>query len=176
MRKYLMPDYIFDRFSDVTPEFLARIGVRALIIDIDNTLVTYDDAEPPEHVLSWFSALKGAGISASLVSNNTHERVNLFNRSLGLDVYPDSGKPSTKPLLLAMAAMGSSANDTAVLGDQLLTDVLAGKRLGLRAIVVPPIKDKKTMFFRFKRMLERPFIRRFYLEQKKPDKNTAEKR
>ena len=48
-----------------------------------------------------------------------------------------------------------------VLGDQLLTDALAGKRLGLRVLIVPPIKDKTTLFFRFKRLCERPIIRRF---------------
>jgi len=156
-----MPDFMFEKFTEVTPEFLSKIGVRALIIDVDNTLVTYDDAEPPEEVKLWLSALKDAGISAALVSNNTHERITVFNRSLGLHAYPNSKKPSKKPILAAMAAMGSSPEDTAILGDQLLTDVFAGKRLGLRAIVVPPIKDKKTLFFRLKRLLERPYIRRY---------------
>ena len=44
--KYLLPDHLFGSFSEVTPEFLASLGVRALMCDIDNTLVTYNDAEP----------------------------------------------------------------------------------------------------------------------------------
>ena len=60
-----------------------------------------------------------------------------------------------------MERLGASRDETAVLGDQLLTDAFAGKRLGLRAIIVPPIKDKTNAFFRFKRFLERKYIRRY---------------
>lgn len=165
MRKYLMPDYMFDRFDDITPEFLAQIGVRGLIIDIDNTLVTYDDAEPTAAVHKWFDGLRGAGITAALVSNNGHARVTSFNVPLALPAYPNSKKPSRRALRRAMADMGRKPEETAMLGDQLLTDVLAAKRLGIRAIVVPPIKDKKSLFFRVKRGIERPYIRRFQKER-----------
>ncbi|NLK38683.1 MAG: YqeG family HAD IIIA-type phosphatase [Clostridiales bacterium] len=161
MRKYLMPDYMFDRFDEITPAFLKKIGVRGLIIDIDNTLVTYDDVEPPSAVREWFGQLSDAGISAALVSNNTPYRVEAFNKTLRLPAYPDSKKPSVRSLLSAMKAMGTTHEETAMLGDQLLTDVWAAKRLGLCAIVVPPIKDKRTLLFRVKRMIERPYIRRF---------------
>ena len=66
-----------------------------------------------------------------------------------------------------MEAMGTTYADTAVLGDQIFTDVLAGKRLGLRCILVKPIKDKKSLFFFFKRLLEKPFL---YLYKKKRHK------
>ena len=55
--KYLLPDHLFGSFADVTPAFLSSVGIRALLCDIDNTLVTYDDAEPTPEVLSWFDAL-----------------------------------------------------------------------------------------------------------------------
>jgi predicted HAD superfamily phosphohydrolase YqeG len=57
-----------------------------------------------------------------------------------------------------MAAMGTTCSETAVLGDQIFTDILAGKRLGLHCILVKPINDKKTPFFIIKRLLEKPFI------------------
>ena len=85
----------------------------------------------------------------------------LFNRTLGLDAYPDSGKPKGKTLRIAMGKMGSDETNTAVLGDQLLTDALAGHLLGLPALIVPPIKDKTTLFFRFKRWLEKPYIKKY---------------
>jgi len=87
--------------------------------------------------------------------------VELFNRSLGLPAYPDSGKPSSRSLLAAMAEMGVSPQETAGLGDQLLTDTLAVHRLDMISIIVPPIKDKTNLFFRFKRLCERPFIRKY---------------
>lgn len=166
LRYLLTPDYMLEKYSDISPEFLLGLGIRALLIDIDNTLAPYEQPEPDEVTVAWFDALRAAGISASLISNNHPPRVELFNEKLGLDAYPDSHKPSGKVLKVAMQKMGSDATNTAVIGDQLLTDALAAHRLGLRAIIVPPIKDKTSLFFKFKRWLERPYIRRYKKEHK----------
>ena len=157
----LTPDYMFNTFDEITPEFLESIGIKALLIDIDNTLAPYEQPEPDERIKGWFEGLRAAGISASLISNNHAPRVELFNRSLGLYAYPDSKKPSGKSIIDAMKKMGSTPNDTAALGDQLLTDTLAAHRLCLVSIIVPPIKDRTDAFFRFKRELERPYIRKY---------------
>lgn len=160
--KYLLtPDYMFDTFDMVSVDFLRSIGVSALLIDIDNTLAPYEQPEPDERIINWFAALSAAGISASLISNNHPPRVELFNESLGLPAYPDSGKPKSGTLITAMEKMGSDCSNTAVLGDQLLTDALAAHRLGLKALIVPPIKDKTTLFFKFKRWVEKPYIKRY---------------
>ena len=158
---YLTPTYMFAHYDDVTPEFLSKHGIRALLIDIDNTLAPYEQPDPDERIHAWFDLLAENGIKAALVSNNHAPRVELFNRTLGLDAYPDSGKPKGKILRVAMEKMGSDESNTAVLGDQLLTDALAGHLLGLRALIVPPIKDKTTLFFRFKRWLEKPYIKKY---------------
>ena len=161
MKNYLTPDYMFATFDEVTPAFLQSIGVRALLIDIDNTLAPYEEPDPSPKILNWFAELEKAGIRAALVSNNHAPRVERFNKPLGLIAYPDSGKPSRKTLERAMKELGVSHAETAMLGDQLLTDCFAGKHIGLRAIIVPPIKDKINLFFRSKRLLERPFIRKY---------------
>ena len=117
--------------------------------------------EPDENIKNWFKTLAKNEIFATLVSNNDRERVELFNATLGLPAYYKSGKPFAKNLKKAMAAMGTDKTNTAMLGDQLLTDCFAGKHIGLRSIIVPPIKDKTNLFFRSKRFLERPFIRKY---------------
>ena len=161
MRDCLTPDYMFASYKEVTPEFLRSIGVRALLVDIDNTLAPYEEPDPsPEHH-AWLAALSAAGICVALVSNNHRERVERFNRTLRLLAYADSKKPHRKTLLLAMKTLGVSLSETAMLGDQLLTDAYAGKHIGLSAIIVPPIRDKRNLFFRFKRRCERPFIRKY---------------
>ena len=159
--RLLTPDYMFHTFDEITPAWLLSKGICALLIDIDNTIAPYEQAEPDERILSWFDALKQAGIAAAFISNNDKERVERFNRALGLPAYPDAGKPKSRALLAAMQEMGSTPENTAGLGDQLLTDTLAVHRLGMPSIIVPPIKDKRTLFFRFKRLLERPFLRRY---------------
>jgi HAD superfamily phosphatase (TIGR01668 family) len=161
VKDFLTPDYMFATFDEVTPAFLQSIGVRALLIDIDNTLAPYEEPDPSQKILDWFADLEKAGIRAALVSNNHAPRVERFNKPLGLIAYPDSGKPSRKTLERAMKELGATHAETAMLGDQLLTDCFAGKHIGLRAIIVPPIKDKTNLFFRFKRVLERPFIRKY---------------
>lgn len=161
LRALLTPDYMFDSYLDVTPEFLESLGIRALLIDIDNTLAPYEQPLPDERIKGWVAALSEHGIRAALISNNHPPRVELFNTELHLDAYPDSGKPASRTLLLAMEKMGSTPENTAGLGDQLLTDTLAVHRLGMISIIVPPIKDKTSAFFRFKRLLERPYVRAY---------------
>ena len=161
MPSWLLPDYIFAKFDDITVDFLASRGIKALLIDIDNTLAPYEVAEPDERISAWFKMLRESGISATLVSNNERERVELFNRTLGLPYYYKSGKPLAKNLKKAMAAMCSDRSNTAMLGDQLLTDAVAGKHIGLTTIIVPPIRDKSNLFFRSKRALEVPTIKTY---------------
>lgn len=166
MFRVWMPDRLFPTYDAITVDFLKEQGIEALILDIDNTIAPYEVAEPDERALLWFAALKEAGIRASFVSNNHAPRAELFNRQLGLFVFADSKKPSGKNLRRAMEAMGSTAENTAVVGDQIFTDVWAGKRLGMRAFIVPPIKDKKNLFFRTKRLLERPIMRAYRKKHK----------
>ena len=164
---WFIPDYAFATYRDITPEFLSGIGIKALLIDIDNTLAPYEQDLPDEHITAWFNALAAAGIKATLVSNNGRERVELFNKNLGLPAYFKSGKPFAKNLKKAMRDMGSDKSNTAMLGDQVLTDVVAGRHIGLRAIIVPPIKDRTSAFFRFKRALEVPALKRYVKRAKK---------
>jgi HAD superfamily phosphatase (TIGR01668 family) len=161
-----VPDYRFEKFDDITADFLISIGINGVLLDIDNTLEPYENAHPGERVVNWLKSLALNGIKAAIVSNNDRERVELFNKELGLPAYYKSGKPSAKNLKRAMAAMGSSKSNTAVLGDQLITNVCAGKHIGLRALLVPPIKDRTSAFFRFKRALEVPKIKKFVRTQK----------
>lgn len=161
MKDNLTPDYMFGTYREITPAFLNERGIRALLIDIDNTLAPYEQPDPDDEIRAWFEALKQNGIRAALVSNNHAPRVERFNKTLGLLAFSDSGKPSKKTLERAMRELGVTHEETAVLGDQLLTDAYGGKHIGLPAIIVPPIRDKRNLFFRFKRLLERPYIRKY---------------
>lgn len=158
----LLPTFIYKDIYEITPELLHEAGIRALILDIDNTLVTYDDPKPTDTVSAWLDSMHEAGIQTAFVSNNHAARVESFCEELGCYYHADAGKPSRKYLREAMTHMGTDVNDTACVGDQLFTDVWAGKRAGMRAFLVPPIKDKRTLFFRAKRLLEKPFLRLYY--------------
>jgi HAD superfamily phosphatase (TIGR01668 family) len=159
MFEHFIPNFIFDKFDDVTPEFLKAEGISFLLIDIDNTLAPYEEPLPNERVKAWFAALDAAGIRAILVSNNHADRVELFNSQLGLPAFADCHKPSPRRMRRLMESFGATLEETSALGDQIFTDVWGAKAMGARAILVPPIRDKKTLFFRAKRLLEKPFLR-----------------
>lgn len=160
LEKLLMPDYLFDGYAQVTPEFCRSRGIRALLCDIDNTLVTYDDPEPTPELYEWFTEMEQAGVLIAFVSNNHADRVKRFNERLGYVAYADAGKPSAKRYSDAVRALGVEREEAAVLGDQLLTDAAAAHRFGVKALIVPPIKDKTTPFFKVKRFIERPYMHR----------------
>ena len=161
MKNPMMPDYMFRAFDEITPAFLRELGVKAILADIDNTLAPYEQPEPDERIKGWIASLAEAGIGIAFVSNNDWERVELFNRSLGVPAYAKSGKPFKKNLIKAMNDLGGTLETTVMLGDQLLTDALAGHNLGVKCLIVPPIRDKKNAFFKFKRWLEKPVVRKF---------------
>lgn len=161
MASIFTPDYMFASYKDVTPDFLHSIGIKALLIDIDNTLAPYEQPLPDEHIKAWFRSLSENNISAAFVSNNDAKRVDLFNSEIGIPAFSKSGKPFSKNLFAAMSILGSDVSNTAMLGDQLLTDASAGNNIKLTTIIVPPIKDKNNFFFRSKRRIEVPVIKRF---------------
>ena len=158
---YLTPDHMFATFCELTPEYLKQRGIDVLIMDIDNTLAPYEQAEPDARILSWLESMQKAGIGLAFVSNNNKERVELFNQKIGIQAHAKSGKPFGKKLRQVIRSYGSDVKHAAILGDQLLTDVFAGKHIGATAFLVPPIKDKTTAFWRIKRALEKPVIKKY---------------
>ena len=164
---FLAPDFYFETYAGASVEFLKNAGIRALVLDIDNTLEPYENAEPGEAVLAWFSALAEAGISAAFVSNNGKERVERFNKDLGNIAYYKAKKPFPAKIKRAMREMGVSKKETLFMGDQIFTDVLAARFAGIRVALVPPIKDKTDALTRFKRLLERPIMKRYHRRNQK---------
>ena len=167
MLDFLSPNYYFNRYSDVTPKFLLENGIKILLLDVDNTLAPYEQAEPDKEIMAWIGALKENGISYAFISNNSSdERIKIFNKEIGAIAYAKSGKPFAKKTIeKALESLGGDKKDAVFMGDQIFTDVCAGKFNGMRAILVPPIKDKKNLFFRFKRALEKPVLKHYFKNQ-----------
>ncbi len=160
----LTPKSFFSSIYEITPEFLKENGIKAIVSDIDNTLVTYDDPKPTEELMKWFKSLEEAGIKLAFISNNGSDRVGLFNRELGYHAFPNAHKPLIGTMLKAIDTLGEGKEHTAALGDQILTDIVAGNRAGIFTILVPPIKDKTNLFFKSKRLLERSTVKKYLKE------------
>ncbi len=161
MKFTFVPEYRFDSFDEATAEFLISIGVRGVLLDIDNTLEPYEHPTPGDHVIKWIDSLCEAGIATAIVSNNNQERLDIFNKNIGMPGFAKAGKPFPKNLYRAMEILGTNKENTIFIGDQILTDVWAAHNAGIRAILVPPINDRRDLLTRFKRVLEKPIQRKY---------------
>jgi len=156
----LRPHWYCDSVFTIPYDELYARGIRALIYDIDNTLAGYDDALPPPRTLELFDRLREKGFTVGLLSNNTHERLRGFNQHIQLPGFAPAGKPFTTTLTRLMRVMGATKRETALIGDQLFTDVWCGRRAGICAILVKPLTDKDVLWVRIKRRLERVVLKR----------------
>ena len=162
MKNYsFVPDLMFDRAFDITPEDLLSRKIRAVVLDIDNTLVTYGVAEPTEEVLNWIQSLRDNGILVAIASNNHAPRVELFNQKIGAFATCESKKPFARSVKAVCAHFQVKPEEIAVIGDQIFTDVWCARNAGSLAILVKPIPYPENLFFKCKRVLEKPFIRAY---------------
>lgn len=155
MLKKFSPNFIFNNIYEIKPDFFVNNNIGAVIFDIDDTLVANDIKEPTKELIEYFDALKEKGIKISLISNGRKERVELFNKNLNFHASYKALKPRKKPIKTALKKFGTKAENTALVGDQIFTDIYGGNRMGLKTILVTPIKNDETKFIVFKRKLEK---------------------
>ena len=159
---FITPEYLFSGAAAITPEFLKEKGITALVLDVDNTLTGHDSQQLPEAIRDWLDRMRAAGIQLAIASNNNEERVRPFAQSIGLDYVAMSCKPLTFGLARARKKFGVPKGQMAIVGDQLLTDRLAGALYGIPALVVQPMYEDFKKGIRFKRRLEKPFLARYF--------------
>ena len=154
----LIPDRIFDCYAQVTPEYLQSRGITLLLSDLDFTLAAKKTRRPDQPLRDWIAGLKAAGIDFMIVSNNrSGSRVTEFCADLGVSYQGRAGKPSTRGLEAAMARAATDRTHTAMLGDKLLTDVLAARRAGVLSLMVEPVGGAVTAWQKVLHTLQVPF-------------------
>ena len=159
--KYLFPDIRYKSINDIDVKMLSKQGIRFAILDIDNTLVPYTSPKPDEDALSFLRELKNNGIKFCFVSNNSSNRINIFNEEIGALSFSKASKPLLFGINKAMNCLGAKKDNTVLIGDQVFTDVCGGKRAQILTILVDPIKEVDSLFFRFKRYFERKIIKSY---------------
>lgn len=154
------PDCMEKDISAYPPQFFLNKSIDRVVFDLDNTIAPYDKALPDEKAITYIRSLQGAGIEVMLVSNNEKERVDVFNEGLGLFAVHKAGKPGIKGIQ-ACLEQSKNKGKAAFVGDQIFTDCLAARRAGLPCFLVDPIQPKESLFFKLKRLGEKPFVRRY---------------
>ena len=133
--------FLADNIYELTGEKLQKRGIRLLLADLDNTLVPYGVPLPDEKLKRWRDDLNRHGVTLFVLSNNRHEsRPRIFSEGLEVPYIGHSGKPKTGSFYAAMERVGVTKEQTAIVGDQIFTDVLGGNRAGVSAVLVKPIR------------------------------------
>lgn len=154
----LVPDQVFLCYAEVTPAYLKKKGITLLLSDLDFTLAPKSVRYPDQALRDWIAELADQGIQFMIVSNNrSGARVTEFCAELGVPYQGHAGKPSTRGLEAAMSRAGVGRGHTAMLGDKLLTDMLAANRAGVLALMVEPVGGAVTAWQKVLHALQRPF-------------------
>ena len=134
----ITPEYVFKDVTHITPEWLEEKGIRALVLDIDNTLTADRSQELPAEVAQWLEEMRKAGVALTIVSNGAEQRVKPFARKLGLAYLYRAAKPLPFALMVARRRMGVKRREMAMVGDQLYADRMAAALYGIPGLMVVP--------------------------------------
>lgn len=152
--KIFTPNQTFDSICDISEQMLQACGITWLALDLDNT-ITHDCCDDiPENIAKKLDEFKAGGILLAVISNNNSARVERFAAKSGLFCISNAQKPSKSGLVRAANALKKPLCEGAVVGDQIFTDVWAGKNAGMTVFLVNPLGKDLGRFVRFKRRLE----------------------
>lgn len=154
MPPLLYPDIYVKSILDISIHMLEQLDIKAFIMDLDNTLTEWNSNEISDDILDWFVRMKAEGYKACILSNNGEQRVITVAQKLGIPYIYRAHKPSRRAFYRAVELMQVHKAQTAVVGDQIFTDVLGGNRAGLFTILVSPIARREFAGTKISRVLE----------------------
>ena len=157
-----LPDLILNKITDLSLDILKKMNIKGILLDVDSTLAEHGRQVPYEGVLEWLDMMQKNGIKLMILSNNNPQRVKPFADMLKLPFAADGLKPLPFKAKKAAEAMGISIKETALAGDQVYTDILAGNLAGMKTILLQIPDIKESRFFQFKRAMEKPVRRAYY--------------
>ncbi|MGG0716408.1 YqeG family HAD IIIA-type phosphatase [Robertmurraya massiliosenegalensis] len=161
MLKKFLPNQHVKSIFQITPESLKEQGIKGIITDLDNTLVEWDRPNATPKLTEWFENMRKENIRITIVSNNNRGRVQAFSDPLNIPFIFQARKPLVRAFHKAVKDMGLKKEETVVIGDQLLTDVLGGNRGGFHTVLVVPVASTDGFWTKFNRMIERQILNWF---------------
>ncbi|MEN6520636.1 MAG: YqeG family HAD IIIA-type phosphatase [Armatimonadota bacterium] len=141
--------------ADVDLDDLVSRGIKAIMLDLDNTILPWKDRIAPVQSAEWVRNALDLGIKLCIASNTRNPgRLRAVAGELGIPCRDKLIKPRRKGLREVMESMGATPETTAIIGDQILTDIIGGNRLSILTILVKPMHDKEFIGTKFSRLLE----------------------
>ena len=154
MYKYFYPDMYSLSIYDIPYHSLRSSGIKHLLFDADNTVCAVGVSEPGVETAFFFCKLRDMGFNICILSNGKADRVARFAKALDVPFVAKAKKPLKRGANLALAALGAGASETAVIGDQIFTDIWCGKRHKCYTVLVKPISDAEEWYIKLKRFFE----------------------
>lgn len=161
MLNFLRPDEYHSSIFEIDKIKLSQKGIKGIIIDLDNTLVPWNENHITQELHNWFDSFKSDNFKFCVVSNNTFSRGEPFAKEYKLPIVSSAKKPGKSSFKKAMKILGTGMDETTVVGDQLFTDVLGGKRIGLYTILVQPMSNNEFWGTKIVRKVEKFIINRW---------------
>ena len=149
------PTWMVKTIYAVSPDQLRARGIRAVFSDLDNTLIAWNNPDGTPELRQWMTALKEAGIPLIVISNNSKDRVAKATKNLDLPFVSRSLKPLSFGIERARTKLGLKKSEVVMVGDQLMTDMLAAHEAGVRSILVQPLLNTDKWDTRINRFFER---------------------
>lgn len=166
----LYPNKYFNKVEEITIEFLQKNKIKALILDIDNTLIDYNRKMSP-NIKNWVKDLKGQGMKLYILSNtNNKEKVEEVAKTLEIPYRNLAKKPFKSGFLGVQKELKEKSENIGVVGDQIFTDIIGGNRCKMFTILVDPIDKKDFWYTAWKRPLENRIKKRYNNELMKEKK------
>jgi len=159
MEKYV-PDMYKKSIYDIDYKKLKKNGIKCILFDLDNTLVPYNIKEPTEKVIELFKKIKSLGLKIIIFSNSGKKRLKPFKEILEVDCCPHAFKPSPKKFIAIIEGYKYALDEVAIIGDQLLTDILGGNGVGITTILINPVSKRDHIFTWFNRFREKGIIKK----------------
>jgi len=146
---------------EITPGFLKKLGVKAVLLDIDNTLASYKSHEPINGAVEWVKTIQNAGFKVIVVSNNFEKRVNPIAAKFGLPFITFAMKPLPFGYLRASKILGVKCRECAIIGDQIFTDVMGANLCSMKSVLLEPIEVETGFSYDIRRGLEKGMRKRY---------------
>lgn len=134
----LWPTVSVHKITDITAEQLRAMGIKALILDADDTLSGHGEQALFPGVEEWLATMRASGCAMLIASNNFKKRVEPFAKKIGLPFISMALKPLPVGLWRSVRRLGAGRRETAMIGDQIFTDILGANLAGLRSFLVTP--------------------------------------
>ena len=133
------PTWMIGDIYTISPQFLLDHNINCVLTDLDNTLVPWNSKKGSAALRTWLSENKKYGIQVIVVSNNSHRRIQRAVQNYELPFVPRAMKPLTIGIRHALKKFNLKKRNTVMIGDQLMTDVVAANSCGVRSILVKPL-------------------------------------